>query len=85
MSTPASSIPATIRDRTSAPAQPRVWTPEDFATWGRARQSIRPSTGWLLPEACGGLRAASTTYPKTTGSLESPPITTRATHNVEIE
>jgi hypothetical protein len=34
MSTPASSIPATIRDRTSAPAQPRVWTPEDFADLG---------------------------------------------------
>ena len=34
MSTPASSIPAAIRDRTSAPAQPRVWTPEDFADLG---------------------------------------------------
>jgi hypothetical protein len=34
MSTPASSIPAAIRDRISAPAQPRVWTPEDFADLG---------------------------------------------------
>ena len=34
MSTPASSIPAAIRNRTSAPAQPRVWTPEDFADLG---------------------------------------------------
>lgn len=28
------SIPAAIRDRISAPAQPRVWTPEDFADLG---------------------------------------------------
>jgi hypothetical protein len=34
MSTSASSIPAAIRDRISAPAQPRVWTPEDFADLG---------------------------------------------------
>jgi hypothetical protein len=34
MSTPASSIPAAIRDRISAPTQPRVWTPEDFADLG---------------------------------------------------
>ena len=34
MPTPASSIPAAIRDRISAPAQPRVWTPEDFADLG---------------------------------------------------
>ena len=34
MSTPASSIPAAIRDRTSTQAQPRVWTPEDFADLG---------------------------------------------------
>ena len=34
MSTQASSIPAAIRDRISAPAQPRVWTPEDFADLG---------------------------------------------------
>jgi hypothetical protein len=34
MSTRASSIPAAIRDRTSAPGQPRVWTPEDFADLG---------------------------------------------------
>ncbi len=34
MSTPVSSIPAAIRDRISAPAQPRVWTPEDFADLG---------------------------------------------------
>src|SRR5271165_1588989 len=34
MSTPASSIPAAIRARISAPAQPRVWTPEDFADLG---------------------------------------------------
>jgi hypothetical protein len=34
MSTPASSIPIAIRDRISAPAQPRVWTPEDFADLG---------------------------------------------------
>jgi hypothetical protein len=34
MSTPASSIPAAIRDRISALAQPRVWTPEDFADLG---------------------------------------------------
>jgi hypothetical protein len=30
----ASSIPAAIRDRISAPAQQRVWTPEDFADLG---------------------------------------------------
>ena len=30
-------------------------------TWGRALRSIRPSTGWSLPETCDGLRAASTT------------------------
>jgi hypothetical protein len=34
MSTQAFSIPAAIRDRISAPAQPRVWTPEDFADLG---------------------------------------------------
>jgi hypothetical protein len=34
MPTPAFSIPAAIRDRTSASAQPRVWTPEDFADLG---------------------------------------------------
>lgn len=34
MSTLASSIPAAIRDRISTPAQPRVWTPEDFADLG---------------------------------------------------
>jgi hypothetical protein len=34
MSTPASSIPAAIRDRISSPAQPHVWTPEDFADLG---------------------------------------------------
>ena len=34
MSTSASSIPAAIRDRISTPAQPRVWTPEDFADLG---------------------------------------------------
>src|SRR5580698_6595407 len=34
MSTPASSISAAIRDRISASAQPRVWTPEDFADLG---------------------------------------------------
>jgi hypothetical protein len=34
MSTQASSIPAAIRDRTSASAQPHVWTPEDFADLG---------------------------------------------------
>ena len=34
MSTPASSIPAAIRNRISAPAQPRVWIPEDFADLG---------------------------------------------------
>src|ERR1035441_7128101 len=34
MPTPAFSIPAAIRDRTSALAQPRVWTPEDFADLG---------------------------------------------------
>jgi len=34
MSTPPSSIPAAIRNRISAPAQPRVWTPEDFADLG---------------------------------------------------
>jgi hypothetical protein len=32
--TPASSTSAAIRDRISAPAQPRVWTPEDFADSG---------------------------------------------------
>jgi transposase len=41
--------------------------------------------GWIgrevhvLPATCGGLRAASTTPPRTTGSPESPPIPTRAT------
>ena len=34
MATPASSIPAAIRDRISAPAQPHVWTTEDFADRG---------------------------------------------------
>jgi hypothetical protein len=34
MSTPTSSIPSAIRYRISAPAQPRVWTPEDFADLG---------------------------------------------------
>jgi hypothetical protein len=34
MSTPSSSIPAAIRDRIFAPAQPRVWTPEDFSDLG---------------------------------------------------
>jgi hypothetical protein len=34
MSTQASSIPAAIRDRTSASVQPHVWTPEDFADLG---------------------------------------------------
>ena len=34
MSVSASSIPAAIRERISAPAQPRVWTPEDFADLG---------------------------------------------------
>jgi hypothetical protein len=34
MSTQVSSIPAAIRDRTSASAQPHVWTPEDFADFG---------------------------------------------------
>jgi hypothetical protein len=34
MSTSTSSIPAAIRDRISAQAQPRVWTPEDFADLG---------------------------------------------------
>src|ERR1039458_5827129 len=34
MSTSASSIPAAIRDRISAPTQPHVWTPEDFADLG---------------------------------------------------
>lgn len=33
-SKPGSSIPAAIRARISAPAQPRVWTPEDFADLG---------------------------------------------------
>ena len=34
MSTLAFSIPAAIPDRISAPAQPRVWTPKDFADLG---------------------------------------------------
>ena len=34
MSTSGSSIPTAIRDRISAPAQPRVWTPDDFADLG---------------------------------------------------
>ena len=34
MSSPAVSIPSAIRDRISGPAQPRVWTPEDFADLG---------------------------------------------------
>jgi hypothetical protein len=34
MSTQTSSIPAAIRDRITAQAQPRVWTPEDFADLG---------------------------------------------------
>jgi hypothetical protein len=41
MSTPASSIPAAIRDRISAPAQPRVWTPEDFADLGPLAPLLR--------------------------------------------
>jgi transposase len=41
--------------------------------------------GWIgrevhvLPATCGGLRAASTSPPRTTGSPESPPIPTHAT------
>jgi hypothetical protein len=34
MPTPAFNISAAIRDRISAPAHPRVWTPEDFADLG---------------------------------------------------
>ena len=34
MPTQSTSIAAAIRDRISAPAQPRVWTPEDFADLG---------------------------------------------------
>lgn len=34
MSTQPPSIAATIRDRIAAPAQPRVWTPEDFSDLG---------------------------------------------------
>lgn len=34
MPTATYSIPAAIRDRISAPTQPRVWTPEDFADLG---------------------------------------------------
>ena len=75
MSTPASSIPAAIRDRVSAPAQPRVWTPEDFADLGprTAVDQAGSSTGWSLPEACGGSRAASTTSPPVNNRLTGKP------------
>ena len=64
MSTPASSIPVAIRDRISAPAQPRVWTPEDFADLGPRTAVDQALHRLSLPEACGGSRAASTTSPQ---------------------
>jgi hypothetical protein len=79
MSTPASSIPAAIRDRISAPAQPRVWTPEDFADLGPRTAVDQALHRLVASEAYGGLHAASTTPPRTTGSPESPPTPTRAT------
>ncbi len=79
MSTPAFSIPAAIRDRITALAQPRVWTPEDFADLGPRTAVDQALHRLSLPETCGGLRVASTTPPTTIGLQESPPIPTRAT------
>jgi integrase/recombinase XerD len=47
MSTSTLSIPAAIRDRISAPAQPRVWIPEDFCRpWtAHGRRSGPPPAG----------------------------------------
>jgi hypothetical protein len=42
-------------------------------TLDRARPSIRPSTGWLLPATCGVSLAASTTRPRTSYSLGALP------------
>jgi len=79
MSTSVSSIPSAIRDCISAPAHPHVWIPEDFGDLGRARRSIRPSTGWLLPATFGVSLAAFTTPPRTTGSRGSLHIPINAT------
>ena len=79
MSTPASSIPAAIRVRTSAPAQPRVWTPEDFADLG-PRTAVDQALHRLV--ASSKLRRIARGFydtPRTTRSPESPPIPTRTT------
>jgi hypothetical protein len=80
MSTPASSIPAVIRDRISAPAQPRVWTLEDFADLG-PRTAVDQALHRLV--ASRSLRRIARgfydTPPRTIGSPESPPTPTRAT------
>ncbi len=47
ISTPASSIPAAIRDRISVPAQPRAWTSEDFADLER-RTAVDPALPHLV-------------------------------------
>ncbi len=79
MSTPASSIPAAIRNRISAPAQPRVRTPEDFADLG-PRTAVDQALHRLV--ASRKLRRIARGFhdtPRSTGSPESPPIPTRAT------
>jgi len=45
------------------PAQPRVWTPEDFADLGRARQSISPPPAGCF-RSLRRIARASTTYPR---------------------
>ena len=63
MSTPAS-VFQPPSGTASPPRRSRASGPRrTLPTWGRAPRSIRPSTGWSLPEACGGSRAASTTLP----------------------
>jgi hypothetical protein len=78
MSTPVSSIPAAIRDRISAPAQPRVWTPEDFADLG-PRTAVDQALHRLV--ASRNLRRIAREFydtPRTTDLPASLPIPTLA-------
>ena len=67
------SIPASIRDRVSAPAKPHVWTPDDFADLGPRTAVDQALHRLVASKTFGGLPAASTT-PNPTVSPESPPI-----------